>query len=601
MFESASNSSEWSSPPAPILTELTKVWEGFSGSVNLAVWHRFTGEKWAVGAAVWPAASLIKLPLSIAAYAAGVQGTLNLNDTTEVADDFFDPEADFDHLTRAPGGTRFTWRKIIDRALTESDNGSTNALISHLGLGAIGPLTEALGLRSTVLARKMLDVEARSSGRENTTSCQDMATLLVALAEGTLLPPADTKELLALLGQQRSREKLAFGLPSKIRFAHKTGELPGYRHDVGLVGDDCSWAIAMMCAGAPEEDGRADQVMSETMKRVVDWMAQQEAREAVAQAWLSETRRQMMSDPRLHYDNVSLVWRAGHLTLTGKTTIPDLLSPPRSLHIQQHASHLGGEKAVVSVPCLQLRGGPGHHHELVSQARLGEQLEILDGQTDWVLLRSADGYVAWGKSNNVVPRASYRASDRICKPLISGRTSDQRWLQLSAGTCLERLEDDIFRLPDGATIQLPQESTKSLAAQGTVAQLLEFAKEFLGLPYLWGGTTGWGIDCSGLTQLAYQVMGISLPRDADQQQAFLPVVGRLSDLEPGDLVFFPGHVGLYLGRGEYIHAGAMPGCVTINSFDSDSPRFDQELRATFTGGAKSPIRQGVLGPLNAAS
>jgi cell wall-associated NlpC family hydrolase len=95
--------------------------------------------------------------------------------------------------------------------------------------------------------------------------------------------------------------------------------------------------------------------------------------------------------------------------------------------------------------------------------------------------------------------------------------------------------------------------------RGTVRQVLETAKRFLGLPYLWGGTTPLGIDCSGFCQLAYHLHGVSLLRDSSiqyTQPGLLPV--EKEGLEPGDLVFFGRkaitHVGMVLGSGEFIHA-----------------------------------------------
>ena len=124
----------------------------------------------------------------------------------------------------------------------------------------------------------------------------------------------------------------------------------------------------------------------------------------------------------------------------------------------------------------------------------------------------------------------------------------------------------------------------SVASPGSA---VEAALARVGTPYVWGARGGAGIDCSGLVQTAFAHAGLAMPRDSDQQEA---CGAEVESCQRGDLVFFPGHVGIALGDGHYIHASAKAACVTINSFEPSHDLFDAELLAIFSGGGRSPLR-----------
>jgi cell wall-associated NlpC family hydrolase len=108
---------------------------------------------------------------------------------------------------------------------------------------------------------------------------------------------------------------------------------------------------------------------------------------------------------------------------------------------------------------------------------------------------------------------------------------------------------------------------------GSINEITATARKLLGTPYLWGGMTKAGIDCSGLMYQVYYVNGLQLPRDADQQFNIGQPVNVLSNLAPGDLVFFstsgppPSHVGMYLGNGLFIHASSHTKGVAISKLN----------------------------------
>jgi cell wall-associated NlpC family hydrolase len=122
----------------------------------------------------------------------------------------------------------------------------------------------------------------------------------------------------------------------------------------------------------------------------------------------------------------------------------------------------------------------------------------------------------------------------------------ERWLQV--------------RLPDRRTGWIQSGDVVPEPKPLTIPESIELGKRFLGIPYLWGGRSSFGYDCSGFTQMLVRARGINMPRDADQQAAWTGVVTiERKDLQAGDLLFFGSsekditHTGLYIGDGQFIH------------------------------------------------
>ncbi|MGH7544322.1 MAG: NlpC/P60 family protein [Gemmatimonadota bacterium] len=241
-----------------------------------------------------------------------------------------------------------------------------------------------------------------------------------------------------------------------------------------------------------------------------------------------------------------------------------------------------------------VRAEPRHAAELVTQMILGEEALVLSARDPWLQVRLADGYVGWVHQGSVVrsavddPEAFARSLDGPLPP-----DDPAAWVVVARGAVLRqgpdpgspqaadlvqgarlRIEDPgrgplAATLPDGTTgwldreVALPANRLSERFPRDGEA-LVEHAAGFLGLPYLWGGTSEKGFDCSGLVQRIYGLHGIRLPRDADPQSRVGEPVdpgpdGR--DVRPGDLAFFvepPGgrvtHVGILAGEGRMIHA-----------------------------------------------
>lgn len=219
---------------------------------------------------------------------------------------------------------------------------------------------------------------------------------------------------------------------------------------------------------------------------------------------------------------------------------------------------------------------------VASQVLLGQRVSVVkeaDGWS-WVLVpgqptpKDARGYPGW------IPSAQLVASTPADAALDAVVTRPRAWLH-SSESLRRRVTQVAYdtrlpvlaqvpgavgvALPDGSTawarsrdvaVVDPGESARS----ATRARLVAEARKFLGLQYLWGGTSGFGFDCSGLTHTVYAHLGVTIPRDAGPQFAAGRRVATVSGLRSGDLVFFRNtrgvihHVGMYVGRGRMIHS-----------------------------------------------
>jgi hypothetical protein len=229
---------------------------------------------------------------------------------------------------------------------------------------------------------------------------------------------------------------------------------------------------------------------------------------------------------------------------------------------------------------------------------MGEAAELLKTEGDWHLVRLGDGYHGWIRSwyvreTDVNDLAEYRGAARALVTANIGYVisePDERSLPVSevvAGTRLMAAQArGAYRavtLPGGKSGFIRGDLLADIGGEQKPdrVRIVERSTRFLGIPYLWGGTTPKGFDCSGLVQRVFLMEGVSLPRDSDRQAlvgAFIPK-GSIESLVPGDLVFFGeggkvGHVAISMGGGRFIHAY---GEVRINSLLPSDERFDERF------------------------
>ncbi|WP_035694014.1 NlpC/P60 family protein [Azospirillum halopraeferens] len=263
-------------------------------------------------------------------------------------------------------------------------------------------------------------------------------------------------------------------------------------------------------------------------------------------------------DPRRHPVRQDLA--AAHLR--GRVTVPRFVE---------------GEEHRVTAGTAGMRADPAATARQTSQVLYGEGFTVYDRRHGWAWGQCAtDGYVGWVPAAALAPGAprpthvvTALAGFRFPEPDLKVPPLDT--LPLGAAVCAVGERNGYLELADGGWIY-----ARHLAPAGTVEpDPVATAERLLGVPYLWGGRTPHGIDCSGLAQLALLRAGIPCPRDSDMQRDEVgepvPVEGPY---RRADLVFFPGHVGLMLDGERLLHATAFTMTVTVEPLVAVAERVD---------------------------
>ncbi len=272
--------------------------------------------------------------------------------------------------------------------------------------------------------------------------------------------------------------------------------------------------------------------------------------------------------------------------------------------------------ALVNWSVANLRRGPGTGVARVSQVLMGEVVRVLETRDDWAHVRvENDGYLGWVKES-VLHRCEFsevQAYRATCEIVVSTDLAAAYQSPVNTRDVVGKLpfgvvlpmegQDNGFvaaRLPDGRLWWLsPSNVLASTRRPGAdprgIAFTLTVLRRFVGVPYLWGGRTPFGFDCSGLAQAFLGFMGVHVPRDADQQfRVGTPIVGAT---QPGDLLFFGDavtgagarqyrnitHVAIALADDALIHANGMTGNVSVNSLKPTHPAYMPWLQQSFVG------------------
>ncbi len=340
---------------------------------------------------------------------------------------------------------------------------------------------------------------------------------------------------------------------------------------------------------------------------------------------IDKVRVEFAPDSRTSVFDVTVVDKGDGIILKGETTEKEAkkellayfkdqnINVVDSLHLLSEGSD--HPWAIVTISVANLRDEKKFSAQLVSQLILGTPVRILKKKGDWVLVQGPDKYIGWMTTSSIYEMNNqkfeqWKQSKRVMV-LVDTWLVDDRGNHISdlvKGSIVQKniKEAGKYDLPDQRSGYLQDAKIKRLEnyrmKDGLDADSLCYtAFNFLGLPYLWGGTSSKAVDCSGFMKNIYFLNGYILARDASQQIMHglkLPLV--IDSLKKGDLLFFGRknpvkvtHVAMYIGDSHYIHAS---GRVKINSLSPEDLDFSAARLSSWVGAVRyvqQPAQEGL--------
>jgi len=357
-------------------------------------------------------------------------------------------------------------------------------------------------------------------------------------------------------------------------------------------------------------------------------------------AAVDSVSRYWVPDKREGICNINCYVSNGKALLKGETNVAEAKQAITRIAASAYGSFIDSVKllpdtteiknyrALVNVSVCNIRAKPDHDQELISQAVMGTPLLVLEEKDGWAHIQTPDFYLGWVDEDAITTLSSSEFSQwKMSKRVIfTGKTGEllsetdgETVTDIVAGTILRtdgRTGKKIrLILPDGREGVLPEENLHDFREWATSKRplpenLVKTARSMMGTPYLWGGTSVRGLDCSGFVKTVYFLNGIILARDASLQVRHGIVIAdhrNISDLKKGDLLFFgwnrdkglkPTHVGMYIGDTEFIQEAGM---VRINSLDSTRKNFSRYRSDSFLAARRiieAPTGRGIQPVIN---
>ncbi len=241
---------------------------------------------------------------------------------------------------------------------------------------------------------------------------------------------------------------------------------------------------------------------------------------------------------------------------------------------------------------VPIRRSASDKSEMVSQILFGEMVEILETKASWSKVRcSWDNYIGWIDSKQlktITPDEFhlYRLNHACSIELLQPAAANGYYLPITIGANLPNFDGLRFSL-NGSSFQFSGQAITPSEIEHSAEMLLKMARRYLYAPYLWGGRSPFGIDCSGFSQVVFKLIGVSLPRDASDQVSEGKLIDFIEQAQEGDLAFFENrkgkitHVGILMADNQIIHASGQVRIDRIDHFgiyNNDLGKYSHRLR-----------------------
>ena len=332
---------------------------------------------------------------------------------------------------------------------------------------------------------------------------------------------------------------------------------------------------------------------------------------------ITQIRKEYAPDKRTALFDVHTYIDTEKYILRGETNMPEAAEALKAnldkqdikytseIEILPSKSLEGKTQAVINISVANLRSNPKHSAELATQATLGTPVKVFKKEEDWYYIQTPDKYLSWVDAGGIVlmddnQAQKWKSTTKLIYTQTAGYSYQdsevgQRVSDLVAGDILELKgeTEDFFEVqyPDGRKAFVNKEESEPYEGwleklDPSQESLVATSKTLMGVPYLWGGTSTKGMDCSGFTKTIFFLNGMVIPRDASQQVhtgKAIDSVKNFDKLQKGDLLFFGRkatdstsekvvHVGMWIGNNEFIHASEM---VRISSMDKNADNYDK--------------------------